>query len=221
MTPSYIGRYKILDLLGQGSMSTVYQARDPDLERDVVVKVVTLANPNSSDEWRRRFKREVQAAGRLNHPHIVTVYDVSLDHDPPYVVMELLSGGTLREHLQHGSLPWRKTLTLFQPLIQALAYAHRAGVIHRDIKPGNIMFAGGRSERPSAEAPPEILKLVDFGLARQQDDSLQLTQAGAVFGTPAYLSPEQARGDVVDARTDIFAIGIVLFESISGYNPLN
>jgi serine/threonine protein kinase len=228
MVSKQIGRYRVLELLGKGGMGEVYRAHDPDLDREVVLKVIALPDPEKNTEWRQRFKREVQAAARLNHPHIVTIYDVGLEHEPPYVVMELLTGGTLRARLKRGPIPWRETLTLLRPLGQALAYAHRAGIIHRDVKPGNIMFADGEPLPPS-QARPELgrgggsrggLKLVDFGLARQQDDE-QLTHTGAIFGTPAYMSPEQARGEAVDGRTDIFALGIILFEAITGHNPLD
>jgi serine/threonine protein kinase len=228
MVPHQIGRYRVQGLLGKGGMGEVYRAFDPDLDREVVLKIITLPSPDQNNEWRQRFKREVQAAARLNHPHIVTVYDVGLEHEPPYVVMELLTGGTLRQRLKRSSIPWPETLTMLRPLGQALAYAHRAGVIHRDVKPGNIMFAGAETP-PPAQARPEsgrgggargVLKLVDFGLARQQDGK-QLTHTGAVFGTPGYMSPEQAHGEVVDGRTDIFALGIILFEAITGHNPLD
>lgn len=225
MPPKQIDRYRILDLLGKGGMGQVYRAHDPDLGREVALKLVTLPE----QEWRQRFRREVQAAGQLNHPHIVTVYDVKLDHEPPYVVMELLTGGTLHERLKAGPLPWREALILLRPLAEALAYAHEAGVIHRDVKPGNIMFSGDRVQLPAPGTPMVsergrgILKLVDFGLARQQSQAElppTITQAGAVFGTPGYMSPEQAQGETVDIRTDIFPLGLIFFEAIAGRNPL-
>ena len=220
MAPKQIGRYRVRGLLGKGGMGEVYHAFDPDLDREVVVKIIVLPGQEQNDEWRQRFKREVQVAARLNHPHIVTVYDVGFEHEPPYVVMELLTGGSLRERLKQSPIPWRETLMILRPLGQALAYAHEAGVIHRDVKPGNIMFAGGEPPSPFQGNPRDILKLVDFGLARRQDDE-QLTHSGAIFGTPAYMSPEQARGEEMDGRTDIFALGIILFEAITGYNPLD
>lgn len=225
MPPKQIDRYQILDLLGKGGMGQVFRAHDPDLGREVALKLVTLPE----QEWRQRFRREVQAAGQLNHPHIITVYDVKLEHEPPYVVMELLTGGTLHERLKDGSLPWREALILLRPLVEALAYAHQAGVIHRDIKPGNVMFSGDKTQLPASGAPPiserlrGVLKLVDFGLARQQSQAElppTITQAGAVFGTPGYMSPEQAQGEAVDTRTDIFPLGLIIFEAIAGRNPL-
>lgn len=206
-----IGRYKILELLGRGGMGVVYRAYDPDLNREVAVKVIVLPNPGSYNEWLHRFRREVQAVGQLKHPHIVTLYDVDLESDQPYVVMELLTGGTLKDRFTSGPLPWVEALHLFRPLIQALAYAHQKDIIHRDVKPTNVMFAGDEVN---------TLKLVDFGLARGLEGE-QITQVGAILGTPAYMSPEQALGDTVDIRTDIFSLGIMLFEAIGGDNPLN
>lgn len=209
MIPNQIGRYEDLTLIGQGAMGQVYRARDPELDREVALKLVTPPDPIRSNEWERRFRREVRAAGQLNHPHIVTIHHADLKHEPPYVVMEFLAGGTLKERLAQTPVFWQEALALLRPLCQALAYAHRAGVTHRDVKPANIMFAGDRAD---------TLKLVDFGLARWEGAE-QVTQTGEVVGTPAYMSPEQARGEPVDARTDIYSLGLVLFEAIAGYNP--
>ena len=220
MSIDQIGRYQIVGFLGKGGMGTVYHAYDPDLDRDVALKIITLPPFSQNDEVQQRFKREVRAAGRLNHPHIVTVHDVGLDHDPPYVVMELLTGGALTDLLKRGPLPWPEALTLLRPLGQALAYAHQAGIIHRDVKPGNVLFSGDETPAPDQVGQTRILKLVDFGLVRHLDDA-ELTQSGVVVGSPAYLSPEQIRGETVDQRTDIFALGIMLFELIAGHNPLN
>jgi len=216
MIPNQIGHYEILELLGRGAMSTVYRAYDPDFDREVALKLITPQYPIEvePDEWRQRFRRGVRTAAGLNHPHIVTVYGGDLERKLPYMVMELLTGGTLKERLLEKSLPWREALTLLYPLCQALAYAHRAGVIHRDVEPGNVMFAGDEAD---------TLKLVDFGLARLQDlpEEQRITQTGFVMGTPAYMSPEQVRGEVVDGRTDIFSLGIIFFETIAGRNPLD
>ncbi len=221
MLPDQIGRYTILELLGQGRMGQVYRAHDPDLNREVALKLITPADQVSiNEEWRQRFRREAQAVARLNHPHIVTIYDVNLKHDPPYVVMELLRGGSLKERLKQKRLSWSEGLTLLRPLGQALAYAHRVGVIHRDVKPANVMFGEAETLSLPDREGRSSLKLVDFGLARQQDWQ-QVTHTGSVFGTPNYMSPEQARGEVVDGRTDIFALGVMLFEAITGYNPLD
>lgn len=210
VAPYQVDRYRILKLLGQGGMGKVYRAYDPDLDREVVLKFISLLDSGIDDEGRDRFLQEVRMAGSLNHPHIVTIYDVVLERESPYVVMEFLRGGNLKERLKQKLLSWQEAFTLLQPLVEALAYAHRAGIIHRDVKPENVMFAGNEAN---------TLKLVDFGLARRQGGK-GLTQLGAVIGTPAYMSPEQARGEIVDGRTDIFALGIILVEAMTGHNPL-
>ncbi len=207
--PQQIGRYEILSLLGQGGMGKVYRALDPDLDREVVLKLISLPASVTTEEWKQRFKREVQAAARFSHPFIVTVHDVDLEHKPPYVVMELLTGGTLKERLDSGPLFWSDALTLLRPLVEALAHAHQAGIIHRDIKPANIMFTHD-----------ETLKLVDFGLARSYEGDDQLTHPEQIVGTPTYMSPEQVRGEAVDIQADIFALGIIILETITHSNPL-
>lgn len=209
MTLKQIGRYQIKELLGAGAMGRVYRAHDPVLSRDVALKLLSLPRQADDAEIRRRFRREVRAASQLNHRHIVTVYDVDLDYEPPYVVMELLMGGTLKEHLQSSQLSWSEAVQLLQPLCHALSHAHRAGVIHRDVKPANVLFANDEAH---------TLKLVDFGLARWPE-AAKVTRTGGIVGTPAYMSPEQANGEQVDNRTDIYALGLVLFEMIAGFNP--
>ena len=209
-TPKHIGRYKILGLLGRGGMGAVYRGHDPALNRPVVVKQISVLDEAQDSHWRERFRREVQAAGQLNHSNIVTIYDVDLDHEPPYVVMELLTGGTLQDRLKQRSLAWQEALFLIRPLVTALNYAHKNGVVHRDVKPANIMFG----------QPSGILKLVDFGLVQQQGLA-QVTQPGTIVGTPAYMSPEQVHDLEVDGRSDIFALGIILCEALTGINPLD
>ncbi len=219
MIYNQIGRYKIVRPLGRGAMGEVYCAYDPDLDREVALKLIAPPDPASGDEWRRRFRREVQAAARLNHPHIIAIYDVDLEHDPPYVVMELLTGGTLRDRLAvQKPLPWQEALDLLYPICQALAYAHRAGVVHRDVKPTNVMFARDETLPPGRIANGGTLKLVDFGLAHWEGGE-QVTRTGDVVGTPAYMAPEQANGEAVDARVDIYSLGIMLLEAIAGHNP--
>lgn len=209
MSPESFGRYQVIERLGGGGMGDVFKAKDPDLDREVAVKHVKLSSSDHHKEWYARFKREVQASARLNHPNIITVYDVDLDHSPPYVVTELLLGGTLHDYVrQETPRDWKSILGILYPLGQALAYAHKVGVVHRDLKPQNIMFDKNKQ-----------IKLVDFGLARRNDDP-SLTNTGVAFGTVGYMSPEQAKGKNVDARTDIFALGIVLTEIILGRNPL-
>lgn len=192
-------------------MGQVYLAFDPALERQVALKLFTW--PDAAEL--PRFRREVQVAARLSHPHIVTVYDVGLEHEPPYVVMEVLTGGTLESVLKVRALEvrpfaWRETFALLHPLCLALAHAHQAGITHRDVKPANILFSGDAAH---------TLKLADFGLAHRQG-SEQLTQGGAIMGTLSYMSPEQANGRAVDAAGDVFAVGVILYEAIAGFNPL-
>ncbi len=234
-----IDHYEIMAELGRGRMGTVYRARDTRTGREVALKLLRLLDQPSpapketgglsASQRRQRFEREVKLASRLNHPHIVTVYDVNLAHEPLYLVMELLEGGSLEERLrqeerlvewlQQGKtleawlekqMPWPEVLTLLRPLVQALAYTHQTGAVHRDVKPANIMFT----------APEGILKLVDFGLAHWAVGTT-LTKTSDILGAPAYLSPEQARGKPVDGRSDIFALGLILFEAITGVNPLD
>jgi len=209
VTFQQIGRYQIKELLGKGAMGQVHRAYDSELDRDVALKLFSLPHQADETEGHQRFRREVRAASQLNHLHIVTIHDVNLTHTPPYVVMELLPNGTLKEYLRQNKLSWSEAAKLLQPLCQALAYAHQAGIIHRDVKPANVMFAGDQDH---------TLKLVDFGLALLPN-AARITQSGGVVGTPAYLSPEQANGEQVDNRTDIYALGLILFEMISGFNP--
>lgn len=209
MSPESFGRYQVIERLGGGGMGDVFKAKDPDLDREVAVKHVKLSSSVHHEEWYARFKREVQAGARLNHPNLITVYDVDLDHSPPYVVTELLLGGALYDYLRKKKPHhWKTVLLTLYPLGEALAYAHQVGIVHRDLKPQNIMFDENNQ-----------IKLVDFGLAHRNDDQT-LTNTGVAFGTVGYMSPEQAKGKNVDARTDIFALGIVLTEFILGRNPL-
>ncbi|HET6447087.1 MAG TPA: serine/threonine-protein kinase, partial [candidate division Zixibacteria bacterium] len=210
MESEKIGRYQLLELIGRGAIGDVYRAHDPDLDREVAVKIITRSTSMDSAEVQRRFRREVQLAAYLKHPNIISVYDVGLDQEQPYLVTELLAGGTLKDYFGLGLLVWEEALALLEPISSALGYAHEVGIIHRDVKPGNIMFADDGTR---------TIKLADFGLAHRQDDD-QLTQSGGIVGTIAYMSPEQANGEALDARTDIYSLGLILFEAIAGYNPL-
>ena len=211
MNQEQIGHYQILDLLGRGAMAEVFRAYDPRLDRMVAIKRITPPDSVSNASWQQRFQREVRAAARSNHPHIITIHDVDLESHPPYVVMEWLAGGTLKEMLQESkTLDWGEALKILLPLCDALAYAHQAGIVHRDVKPANVMFASDEAH---------TLKLVDFGLAHW-DSSARMTQMGHIIGTPAYMAPEQAMGDPVNASSDIFSLGVLLYELIAGHNPL-
>jgi tetratricopeptide (TPR) repeat protein len=204
-----IGRYEVLGELGQGGMAVVYRAHDPQLERDVAIKVL---HPHLArdEESRARFAREARAAARLRHPNIVEVYEFSEAQDTrSYLVTELLEGPTLRRFVeQHPDVPAEVAAAMGIVLCDALACAHRQGVIHRDVKPDNLMLQGG------------ALKLTDFGIAHVVD-AREMTATGQVLGSPAHMAPEQIEGSRVDARTDVFATGTVLYALTAGRLPFD
>ena len=209
------GRYELGDLLGRGGMAEVRRAVDRRLGRSVAVKQLR-ADLAIDPTFQARFRREAQSAAGLNHPTIVAVYDTGEETDPltgtsiPYIVMELVDGPTLRDVLRDGRkiLPER-ALELTQGVLDALSYSHKAGIIHRDIKPANVMLT-----------PTGGVKVMDFGIARAvADTSATMTQTAAVIGTAQYLSPEQARGETVDARSDIYSAGCLLYELLVGRPP--
>lgn len=209
------GRYELQNLIGRGGMADVWRARDHRLGRDVAVKRLR-ADLASDDTFQARFQREAQSAARLNHPNIVAVYDTGETQDPttglqvPYIVMELIDGHTLRDVLRDGRkiLP-RRALEFTQGVLDALSYSHAAGIVHRDIKPANVMLTR-----------EGYVKVMDFGIARAvADTSATMTQTAAVIGTAQYLSPEQARGETVDNRADIYATGCLLYELLVGRPP--
>jgi Tol biopolymer transport system component len=214
-----LGPYEIRSPLGAGGMGEVYRAHDKRLRRDVAIKVLP-ATFLADDTHRRRFAQEAQAASALNHPNILSVFDVSLDSDPPYIVSELVEGESLHAAIGQRPMALKKLLDLAVQIADGLSAAHQAGIVHRDLKPGNIMVSrDGRA------------KIVDFGLARQLigasigEDAvtvpLSLTDVGKVVGTVQYMSPEQARGQAVDARSDIFSFGVILYEMASGVRPFH
>lgn len=208
------GRYELEGLLGRGGMADVRIGRDLRLGRTVAVK--QLKSELAADPtFQERFRREAQSSAALNHPSIVAVYDTGEAPDAagtsiPYIVMELVEGQTLREVLRDGRkiLPER-ALSITADVLSALDYSHRAGIIHRDIKPANVMLT-----------PEGKVKVMDFGIARAiADASSAMTQTAAVIGTAQYLSPEQARGETVDARSDIYSAGCLLYELLAGRPP--
>jgi TolB-like protein len=205
--PSRIGRYRVLRKLGQGGMGIVYAAEDEGLGRQVALK--TIADPDESA--RRRFRREARAAASVNHPHVCQLFEIAEDSGRLFITMELLEGEPLSGRLRRGPLPVAEALKLGREMLSALGALHGHGIVHRDLKPSNVFLT------------PHGTKLLDFGLARPLPDRLTggdgesvLTQSGQMVGTPRYMAPEQVQGGEVDARTDVFAAGAVLFETLAG-----
>jgi hypothetical protein len=207
--PTRIGRYEVLRELGRGAMGVVFAAHDPLLGREVAVKTIRPGFPASGEErarFEQRFFSEARAAARLQHPSIVVVHDVGQDETSGdlFIALEYLRGRTLAEHVEtDGPMPWPEALGVVQRLARALHHAHGHGIVHRDVKPDNVMLQEGGEP-----------KLMDFGIARVE--TTQLTVAGQVFGTPRYMSPEQALGQPTDARSDIFALGSVAYYLLTG-----
>jgi serine/threonine-protein kinase len=210
--PTRIGRYEVVSALGQGAMGAVYEAVDPLIERRVAVKTINLSLNLSSQErveFEARFYREAKSAGRLNHPNIVTIYDVGEVDDVAYIAMEYLEGQTLREVLDSGVvLPVGTIAGIGMRIANGLHYAHENQVVHRDVKPANVMIT-----------PARDVKIMDFGIAQMPTGSR--TQLGTVLGSPKYMAPEQVAGQPTDRRTDIFALGVVLYEMLAGTTPFN
>jgi eukaryotic-like serine/threonine-protein kinase len=205
-----IGRYNILAELGRGAMGVVYKAEDPLLNRMVAIKTILLsAEAAIRDDYETRFLQEAKAAGGLNHPSIITIYDVGREGDLAYMAMELLDGTEMRNMLAVGRLSLDLALDIAAQVADGLAIAHERGVVHRDIKPANIMIVRGRQA-----------KIMDFGIARLQVSHVK-TQTGMVLGSPQYMSPEQIAGRDVDSRSDIFSLGVVLYQMIAGLPPFS
>jgi serine/threonine-protein kinase len=216
--PSWIGkciqgRYRIEEQLGAGGVGTVYRAVHLALGRAVALKVLRKQH---NERWvsRKRFEREAQALAQVAHPHIVAISDCGMDEDVPFLVMELLEGESLEARLRRGPLAPALACSFGLELLEGLAFIHERGLVHRDIKPGNVFL-----ERTVHGA--ERLKILDFGLAKLvvQSADAAVTRSGEVLGTPAYMSPEQVTGEVCDARTDVYAVGLLLFEMIAGRRP--
>ena len=205
-----IGRYEVATVMGQGAMGTVYKAADPVIERVVAIKTINLElSKEERTEFEERFYREAKSAGRLNHPNIVTIYDVGETEDAAYIAMEYIEGESLRDVLDSGVvLPLKRICQITVQIANALNYAHENGVVHRDIKPANIMISRSRD-----------VKIMDFGIALIPTGSR--TQAGTVLGSPKYMAPEQLAGKATDGRADIFSLGAVLYEMLTGSTPFN
>jgi serine/threonine protein kinase len=206
-----LGRYHILEQLGEGGMATVYKAYDPRLERDVAIKIIRRGAfpPDQLDQTLKRFEREAKALAKLTHPNIVGVIDYGEFDDSPYLVMPYLPGGTLKHRLG-TPMPWNEIISIILPIAHALEYAHENNIIHRDIKPSNILL--------TEKGQP---MLSDFGIAKilDLDDSQTLTGTGVGVGTPEYMAPEQVVNKSVDGRADIYSLGVVIYEMVTGRKP--
>jgi serine/threonine-protein kinase len=204
--PARIGRYQILDLLGKGAMGTVYRGRDESLERDVAVKVISVGQ--ADEDARTRFVREGKAAGRLQHPNIVTIYELGDHEGQPFMALELLEGMDLQRAIEAGMRPDPKfTLPIVLHLLAGLGHAHEHGIVHRDVKPSNLFLPRGRPA-----------KIMDFGVARLAGGH---TSTGMMIGTPNYMSPEQVRAGHIDGRSDLFSAGLILYELVTGEKTYN
>ncbi len=200
-----LGRYKILSVIGQGAMGVVYKAIDPAIDRTVAIKTVNLTlNSDDMAEYEARFQQEIKAAGRLNHPNIVTIFDVGKNDSVAYMAMELLDGKELKDILQDSGRPKViDTVDWIGQIASGLAMAHEHDIIHRDVKPSNIMIVKGG-----------YAKITDFGIARMTASAVK-TMTGLILGSPRYMSPEQVIGKNLDHRTDIFSLGVVLYEALT------
>ena len=208
---SQLGRYEILGELGQGAMGVVYKASDPLIDRVVAIKTINLGLAlDEKEEYEGRFYQEAKAAGRLSHPNIVTIYDVGKSGDVAYIAMEFLQGQELRDIMNEGGLlPVEQALDIAAQVAQGLAYAHENDIVHRDVKPSNIML--GKDGH---------VKITDFGIARMASSAVR-TQTGMVLGSPKYMSPEQVMGKDIDQRSDIFSLGVMLYEMLTGQAPFD
>jgi len=208
--PPTIGGYTIVQLIGRGGMGRVYLARDEQLRRDVAIKVLHPSKARDPAAT-RRFLREGRAAAAVDHPHVMTIHQVGDEQGLPYIVMQLLVGRTLKEARQaEGPLPLPEVLRIGREIAEGLAAAHRQGLVHRDIKPDNVFL----------QEPHGQVRIIDFGLARTgSDDGLDVTVDGSIVGTPAYMSPERVEGGTLDAKSDLFGLGVILYELLAGRLP--
>ncbi|WP_212786869.1 serine/threonine-protein kinase [Ferrigenium kumadai] len=208
---SQLGRYEVLGELGQGAMGIVYKAKDPLIDRVVAIKTINLGLAlDEKEEYEGRFYQEAKAAGRLSHPNIVTIYDVGKSGDVAYIAMEFLEGRELRDIMNDGGLlPVDQVLDIVAQVALGLSYAHEHDIVHRDVKPSNIMVVRDGH-----------VKITDFGIARMASSAVR-TQTGMVLGSPKYMSPEQVMGKAIDQRSDIFSLGVMLYEMLTGQAPFN
>lgn len=213
MSLNKLGRYDIIRVLGKGAMGLVYEARDPNLDRRVAIKTIKVENlsEEAAAEYEARFRTEAHSAARLQHPNIVSVYDSDRHGDMAFLVMEFIQGEDLKHHMDAGRrYSLEETLRMVRDLLSALDYAHRQNIVHRDVKPANLLIeADGR------------VKLTDFGVARIQDSGEATRTQGTMVGTLKYMSPEQVQGLPIDARADLFAVGVVLYQLLTGKRPFD
>jgi serine/threonine-protein kinase len=202
-----IGRYEIMGELGHGAMGVVFKGRDPIIDRLVAIKTIRfdrLYEDQEIQSLQERFFKEAQAAGKINHPNIVTIFDVGEEDGLSYIAMEYVEGESLSRYTSKDHLlPVGEVLTIIAEVAEALDFAHQRGIVHRDIKPANIM-----------RTPEGQVKVMDFGIAKLPNSTL--TQTGSILGTPSYMSPEQINGQSIDGRSDLFAVGCVLYELLTG-----
>ena len=208
---STLGRYKIISEIGQGAMGVVYKAVDPIIDRTVAIKTINLnLSRQELEEYEQRFQQEIKAAGRLNHPNIVTIYDVGKTDAVAYMAMEFLEGNELKDIIASGQLlPPDQIVDIISQVADGLWFAHQQDIVHRDVKPSNIMVMKG-----------SIAKITDFGIARLPNSAVK-TMTGLILGSPRYMSPEQVIGKTIDARSDIFSLGVVLYEALTGIAPFD
>ena len=220
VTDPFIGtivgeRYRIVSRIGVGGMGAVYRAEHTMMRRDLAIKVL-LPELSGKEEFARRFEREAESASRLDHPNIITTTDFGRTGDGSlFLAMEFLAGTSLGAAIAAGPMRIERALAIERQILRGLDHAHAAGVVHRDLKPENIMLVERDGQR-------DVVKILDFGIAKvtePQSGGQALTQAGVIFGTPEYLSPEQALGEAVDARADIYAAGVILYEMLAGRRP--
>ncbi|MFZ5785290.1 MAG: serine/threonine-protein kinase, partial [Acidobacteriota bacterium] len=210
--PEKLGRYRITGEIGRGAMGVVYRAIDPSLDRAVAIKVISARQAAGSlpvEELEARFLREAKVAARISHPGVVTVFDAGREGDSLYLVMELIEGESLAQRMSEGRHPeGAEAYEICARVAEALGAAHAMGIVHRDVKPANIMLC--RDGR---------VKVADFGVAKAMGDTTNLTRTGSVVGSPAYMAPEQVRGEPVDGRADLFSLGVVLYELLMRRRP--
>ncbi|MGZ5088733.1 MAG: serine/threonine-protein kinase [Usitatibacter sp.] len=206
-----LGRYKIVSEIGQGAMGVVYKAVDPIIDRTVAIKTINLnLSRQELEEYEARFQQEIKAAGRLNHPNIVTIYDVGKTESVAYMAMEFLEGQELKDMIASGQLPPADVIVdIIAQVADGLSFAHSQDIVHRDVKPSNIMVMKGT-----------LAKITDFGIARLPNSAVK-TMTGLILGSPRYMSPEQVIGKAIDARSDIFSLGVVLYEALTGVAPFD